>query len=722
LGGGAGYSVTVLTQPTGQTCTVTNGSGTVASANVTNVSVSCTDTAAPSVPAGLSATSTSASQINLSWSTSTDTGGSGLAGYKIYRCTGSSCTPTSQIATSTPVSYSDTGLSGSTAYTYAVSAYDNASNESAKSATTSATTQASADIQAPTITAFTMPATAASTTVAVSSFTATDNVGVTGYLITEASSTPSVSNPNWTGSAPASFHFGGSGSRTAYSWAKDAANNISTSTSTSVTITLPTYTIGGSISGLTGTVVLQDNGGDNLSTSTSGSFTFATALGGGAGYSVTVLTQPTGQTCTVTNGSGTVASANVTNVSVSCAPTVDSTPPSIPSGLSATAVSTTEIDLSWASSTDNVGVAGYDIYRNDGLIATTTSLSSADTGLAAGTTYRYYVAAFDAAGNVSATSTTATATTQSPAPSAGGGGGGGIVITPPTIILFSASPAGILAGQSSTLSWSLTGASSVSITPNVSKSNLNSLSGTATVTPSSTTIYTLAAGNTYGQSVTATVTVTVMASNAGLQPPLASGLDNLPLPSSSSPAYCLVNAAGTFSLILSGIRHGIANPGLLYSFGYSFSDAVTDTPAYQSLALGDLLWPDDGALVKAPGNPTVYLISGRAKHGFTSASVFLGLGYKFSSVLTIPAPQLNGLTTSSLASDRSARHLRGAQVSSHGTIYYLGETQRSPYPSLAVFNTWNLHNDFSRILPANAADLALPLGPLATPRSSCTGQ
>jgi hypothetical protein len=113
---GGTYNVTVLTQPTGQTCTVSNGSGTVASANVTNVSVSCADTAAPSVPAGLSATSTSASQINLSWSTSTDTGGSGLAGYKIYRCTGSSCTPTSQVATSTPASFSDTGLSGSTSY------------------------------------------------------------------------------------------------------------------------------------------------------------------------------------------------------------------------------------------------------------------------------------------------------------------------------------------------------------------------------------------------------------------------------------------------------------------------------------------------------------------------------------------------------------------------------------------------------------------------------
>ena len=49
-----------------------------------------------------------------------------------------------------------------------------------------------------------------------------------------------------------------------------------------------------------------------------GSFTFATPLAGGAAYSVTVKTNPSGQTCTVSDGSGTVASANVTNVAVSC--------------------------------------------------------------------------------------------------------------------------------------------------------------------------------------------------------------------------------------------------------------------------------------------------------------------------------------------------------------------------------------------------------------------
>ncbi len=82
---------------------------------------------------------------------------------------------------------------------------------------------------------------------------------------------------------------------------------------------IPTsYTVGGAVSGLSGTVVLQDNGGDNLSVTANGPFTFGTALPGGAAYSVTVKTNPTGQACTVSSGSGTIAAANVTSVAVSC--------------------------------------------------------------------------------------------------------------------------------------------------------------------------------------------------------------------------------------------------------------------------------------------------------------------------------------------------------------------------------------------------------------------
>ena len=76
-------------------------------------------------------------------------------------------------------------------------------------------------------------------------------------------------------------------------------------------------TIGGVISGLLGTVVLQNNNGDNLTLTSSGGFTFATALENGDTYQVTVLTQPSGQTCSVSSGTG-IALANVTDVSVVC--------------------------------------------------------------------------------------------------------------------------------------------------------------------------------------------------------------------------------------------------------------------------------------------------------------------------------------------------------------------------------------------------------------------
>jgi hypothetical protein len=90
-------------------------------------------------------------------------------------------------------------------------------------------------------------------------------------------------------------------------------------TTVQITCTTTNFTIGGTVSGLTGTMVLQDNGGDNLSVSGNGSFTFATSLASGSAYAVTVLTQPSGQTCFVNNGSGNVGKRNVTGVTVTCA-------------------------------------------------------------------------------------------------------------------------------------------------------------------------------------------------------------------------------------------------------------------------------------------------------------------------------------------------------------------------------------------------------------------
>ena len=100
----------------------------------------------------------------------------------------------------------------------------------------------------------------------------------------------------------------------------------------------PTFTVGGTVSGLSGTVVLQDNGADNLTVTANGPFTFATGLASGAAYAVTVKTNPAGQTCTVANGSGTMGSANVTNVAVSCSANPTFTVGGTVSGLSGTVV------------------------------------------------------------------------------------------------------------------------------------------------------------------------------------------------------------------------------------------------------------------------------------------------------------------------------------------------------------------------------------------------
>ena len=82
-----------------------------------------------------------------------------------------------------------------------------------------------------------------------------------------------------------------------------------------------TYSIGGTVTGLTGTgLVLQTNAGDVVPVSAPGAFKFANQLGSGAAYAVTVKTQPStpAQNCIVTNGSGTVGTANITTVAVAC--------------------------------------------------------------------------------------------------------------------------------------------------------------------------------------------------------------------------------------------------------------------------------------------------------------------------------------------------------------------------------------------------------------------
>ena len=209
LATGSAYNVTVKTNPAGQSCSVANGSGTVGSANVTNVAVTCTAAAATYSVGGTV---------------------SGLSGTVVLQDNGGD----------------DRSVSASGAFTFAT---------------------ALATGSAYNVTVKTNPA---------------------GQSCSVANGSGTVGSANITNVA--------------------------------VTCTAgpATYSVGGTVSGLSGTVVLQDNGGDDRSVSASGAFTFATALATGSAYNVTVKTNPAGQSCSVANGSGTVGSANITNVAVTC--------------------------------------------------------------------------------------------------------------------------------------------------------------------------------------------------------------------------------------------------------------------------------------------------------------------------------------------------------------------------------------------------------------------
>jgi chitodextrinase len=122
-----------------------------------------------------------------------------------------------------------------------------------------------------------------------------------------------------------------------------------------------------------------------------------------------------------TDAAGKLSSYSTT-ATASTASAPDTTPPSAPTNLAANAASSSQINLSWTASTDNVSVTGYKVERCQGAgcsnfaqIATPTTVGYSDTGLAASTPYSYRVRATDAAGNLSNYSATATATTQAPA-------------------------------------------------------------------------------------------------------------------------------------------------------------------------------------------------------------------------------------------------------------------------------------------------------------------
>jgi fibronectin type 3 domain-containing protein len=270
----------------------------------------------------------------------------------------------------------------------------------------------------------------------------TDNVGVSGYRLERCQGAGCSSFIQI--AAPTGTSFGNTGlaAGTSYSYrvrATDAAGNLSgysAVVSATTTSTSSGDTTAPSIpAGLTAVAF--------SSTKISLNWTASTDIVGVTGYRVercqgigcssfVQIATPTGTTLRnnglapgttysyrvrATDGAG-----NLSGYSAVVAATTrdygDTTSPSIPTALAASVMGSTQINLSWAPSTDNVGISGYRLERCQGVgcssfaqIAAPTGTSHSNTGLAAGTSYSYRVRATDAAGNFSGYSTVATATT-----------------------------------------------------------------------------------------------------------------------------------------------------------------------------------------------------------------------------------------------------------------------------------------------------------------------
>ena len=305
LASGSAYSVTALTQPSGQTCTVNGGTGTIGSANVTSVVVTCTASGGSGTASddfnrangALGSSWTAMSDGAMTISSQVAAGGnSGVSGD----------TRTAETYTSnqySQVQVTATQLTGGQWIGPAVRSQNNGQNlylgiyfwnsgspqlRLYKRASGGFTQLGSSFPTSGLATGATLRLTATGTTIS--------------FLL---NGTPviTVTDTSLTGGAPGIVAFG---TGKADNW---AGGNMAGGAS---------FTVGGTLSGLSGTVVLNDNGGDALSLTANGAFTFPTPVLTGSPYNVTVANSPAGQTCAVSGGSGTVGAGNVTSVVVTC--------------------------------------------------------------------------------------------------------------------------------------------------------------------------------------------------------------------------------------------------------------------------------------------------------------------------------------------------------------------------------------------------------------------
>ena len=376
------------------------------------------DTSAPTTPTGLSAAAVSPSRIDLSWTASTDN--IGVTGYQIYR-------NGSYLKSSTSASTSDEPLNPSTQYCYTVVAYDDAGNASSQSGQSCATTSATQDTTAPTTPSGLSASAVSSSRIDLSWTVSTDNVGVAGYRIyrggvylksvTSTSASDEGLNPS------TQYCYNVSAYDTAGNVSSQSGQACATTTAapdtTNPSVSINSPTTGSSYSTGSSTLNISGSASDNVGVT---QVTWSNNRGGNGTCSGTTSWSKSGMTLyegqniitvTARDAAGNTASETLTVTYT--AP--DTTAPTTPTGLSATAVSSSRIDLSWSASTDYVGVSGYHMYRNGTYLKSVTATSTSDINLSASTQYCYTVSAYDVAGNLSGQSGQACATTYSSGPS-----------------------------------------------------------------------------------------------------------------------------------------------------------------------------------------------------------------------------------------------------------------------------------------------------------------
>jgi len=404
--------------------------------NVASASTPTPDTTPPGAPPTLSATAASATQINLSWTAATDD--VGVTGYRMERCQGSGCTTFAQIFTLTGTTFNNTGLTASTSYSYRVRAVDAAGNLGAYSSIATATTLAVADTAAPSAPTA-LSAKAAGTQVDLAWTASTDNVGVASYQILRCTGSTCTTFAQVGTSTVPSFSNTGLAASTTYRYrvrAVDGAGNVSGNSNTvnATTGTAPDTTAPSAPASLVATASSQSQinltwsaATDNVGVlgyqlercSGSGCSAFAQiAAPAGTSFNDTGLTASTSYSYRVRALDAAGNLGGYSPIASATTPAPDTTAPTIPTGLTATAVSASQVNLGWNASTDNVAVTGYILQRCQGdgcstwaTIATPTGTVYSDTGLAASTTYNYWVRATDAAGNLSPWSSIVSVTT-----------------------------------------------------------------------------------------------------------------------------------------------------------------------------------------------------------------------------------------------------------------------------------------------------------------------